>query len=49
MPPLANFSIPPTTWKKAYKEEQATTSLTLSDYNSRKFDDVTAAYKNPNH
>ncbi len=49
MPPLANPSIPPATQKRAHEEEQATTSSTLSDHDSREFDDVTAAHEDPNH
>ena len=49
MPPLAGSSIPPATQKRAHEEEQATTSSTLSDHDSREFDDVTAAREDPNH
>ena len=49
MPPLADSSIPPVTQKRAYEEDQATTSSILSDHDSREFDDVTAAREDPNH
>ena len=49
MPPLANSSIPPITQKRAYKEDQATTSSILSDHDSREFDNITAARKDPNY
>ena len=47
MPPLANSFILFTTQKRAYKE--ATTSLILSDYDLRKFDDIIAVYKDSNY
>lgn len=49
MPPLADSSTLPATQKRAREEEQATTSSTLSDHDSRGFDDVTAAHEDPNH
>ena len=49
MPPLANSSIPPATQKRAHEEEQATTTLILSNYNLREFNNITAARENPNY
>jgi len=49
MPPLADSSTLPATQKRAREEEQATTSSTLCDHDSREFDDVTAAREDPNH
>ena len=49
MPLLADSSVPPATQKRAHKEEQAATSSTLSNHNSREFNNVTAAREDPNH
>jgi hypothetical protein len=47
MPPQANTCEPTTTQKRP--READTTSLILSDHDSREFDDVTAAREDPHH